>query len=267
MIFFFSATGNSEHIARRIAEKTGDKAISIVDAYRDGINSFQLEQGEVIGFIFPVYAFSMPAIVANFVKQLGKCEIGDRYVFAVFTCGANSGSTYYDLQKILRRGNMGLKFARDIVMPDNYLIMFNSPPRETQARMLAAADEAADLTAEAVKNRREEVIFSAKNVPRIFSRLFSALFNKYALGTKKFHADDTCDACGLCAEVCPVQAIIIADGAPKWRKGRCEKCMACINRCPTEAIQYGKSTRGRVRYTHPIYARGVARQSDTRDLA
>lgn len=266
MIFFFSATGNSEHIARRIAEKTGDKAISMVDAYKDGINSSQLEDGEALGFIFPVYAFSIPAIVANFIKQLGKRKLGgDRYVFAVFTCGANSGSTYYDLQKILRRGNMELKFARDIVMPDNYLIMFNSPPKETQAGMLAAADEAADLTAEAVKYRREEVIFSAKNAPRIFSRLFSVFFNKYALSTKKFHADDACNACGLCAEVCPVQAITIADGAPVWSKSRCEKCMACINRCPTAAIQYGKSTRGRARYTHPIYAKGAARQPDIRD--
>lgn len=265
MIFFFSATGNSEHIARRIAEKTGDKAVSIVGAYRDGIDTFHLEDGEALGFVFPVYAFSMPTIVANFIKQLGKCKSGDRYVFAVFTCGANSGSTYYDLQKILRRGNMGLRFARDIVMPDNYLIMFNTPPKETQAVMLAAADEVADLAAEAVKNRREEVIFSTKNAPRIFSRLFSAFFNKYALSTKKFHADDACDACGLCAEVCPVQAITIAGGEPKWRKSRCEKCMACINRCPAAAIQYGKSTRGRARYTHPIYAKGAALQPDIRD--
>lgn len=259
MIFFFSATGNSEHIARRIAEKTGDKMLSMGDAYEDGINSFQLEDGEALGFVFPVYAFSMPAIVANFIKQLDGGKHRDRYIFAVFTCGANSGSTYYDLKKILGRGNMALKFARDIVMPDNFLIMFNSPSPETQVGMLTAADETADWTADAVKNRSEEVIFSAKNMPRLFSRLVNVFFNKYSLSTKKFHVESACGACGLCEKVCPVHAITIVDGAPKWSKSRCEKCLACINRCPNGAIQYGSSTKGRQRYTHPIYAQETAR--------
>lgn len=31
----------------------------------------------------------------------------------------------------------------------------------------------------------------------------------------------------------------------------CRQCLACINRCPVQAIQYGKGTVNRGRYTHP----------------
>lgn len=35
MILYFSATGNSEYVARRIAAETGDIAVSITDCYKN----------------------------------------------------------------------------------------------------------------------------------------------------------------------------------------------------------------------------------------
>ena len=37
MILYFSATGNSEYVARRIAVETGDIAVSITDCYKKQI--------------------------------------------------------------------------------------------------------------------------------------------------------------------------------------------------------------------------------------
>jgi len=68
---------------------------------------------------------------------------------------------------------------------------------------------------------------------------------------KKFFADGRCDSCGICAKVCPVDNIKMLKGKPSWNH-KCQQCMACLHWCPKEAIQYGKMTRGRRRYHHPL---------------
>ena len=55
MILYFSATGNSEYVARRIAAETGDIAVSITDCYKKQIFSFDekcktLSRGERLRF-------------------------------------------------------------------------------------------------------------------------------------------------------------------------------------------------------------------------
>ena len=59
---------------------------------------------------------------------------------------------------------------------------------------------------------------------------------------------DLCIGCGLCAEKCPQKNIEMKDGKPVW-KAQCYQCLRCINACPRQAIQYGKGTEGRRRYT------------------
>lgn len=38
---------------------------------------------------------------------------------------------------------------------------------------------------------------------------------------------------------------------PVWTKDGCACCLGCIHRCPEQAIQYGKKTESRGRYTNP----------------
>ena len=51
---------------------------------------------------------------------------------------------------------------------------------------------------------------------------------------------------------------LLKDGKPQWQ-AQCYQCMRCINACPTQAIQYGKSTEGRRRYTIEAH---IPRRSD-----
>lgn len=76
----------------------------------------------------------------------------------------------------------------------------------------------------------------------------NAGFNRFARSARPFFATDRCNGCGLCAQRCPASAISMKDGKPVW-KAQCYQCLRCINACPRQAIQYGKGTEGRRRYT------------------
>jgi ferredoxin len=64
--------------------------------------------------------------------------------------------------------------------------------------------------------------------------LFSILGRKI-LG-KTFIADNSCISCEKCKNSCPVKAIQLIKGKPKWN-WQCENCQRCINICPNQSIQ------------------------------
>lgn len=253
MIFYFTGTGNSEYAARRIARRIKTDVISIGGAMRAGVNSFSLADGEPLGFVFPVYAWSVPDIVKRFIKGMTLENYNGQYVFAVFTCGASIGNTYGDLKKILAEKGIGLNYARDLLMPENYIVMFKPASPEKQEKIFAAASAAMGVVAKEIALQKEGAVFTGRNPAKIFSLALNRLFSRYAFGTKKFYVTGDCTSCKRCAKLCPESAIVMEGGRPRWHKESCAKCMACINRCPAQAIEYGKSTQKRRRYVHPIY--------------
>lgn len=47
---------------------------------------------------------------------------------------------------------------------------------------------------------------------------------------------EKCAGCGICEEVCPVEAVRVSDGAAHINQERCNECEACVEACPNEAI-------------------------------
>ncbi|OGV69732.1 MAG: ferredoxin [Lentisphaerae bacterium RIFOXYA12_FULL_48_11] len=45
-----------------------------------------------------------------------------------------------------------------------------------------------------------------------------------------------CTACGLCVDICPVQAISLENDKAKIDEEKCVDCGQCIDQCPNTAI-------------------------------
>lgn len=239
MIYYFSATGNSKHAAEVIAMKTGDTAVDIVDALKNGLPE---NNNEKTGIIFPVYFWGLPEIIKRFASKV-KNSLGS-YVYCVITCGANTGSADKMLEKALGRK---LDYCFSLRMPDNYVVMYDPCKKEKAQKFLRHADKEIDIICEDIN--KGEIKKGGSSGGMINSIFVSKLYDPMRK-TKKFFADDNCVSCGLCEKICPEEAIVIENGKPKWTKKKCQHCTACINRCPAKAIQYGKKTSERGRYNY-----------------
>ena len=235
MIYYFSATGNSEWVAREIA---GDTAVSIPELVRKGVKSIPESEGETLGIVFPVHAWSVPKNVIEFVSLIKADR--NAFVFAVCTCGEEAGKALQVLS-----GKIRLDSGYSIVMPNNY-VLYNVDSPEAERRKIENARAEIPGICAAITEKKKEFRYTAGRFPTLKSRIIGPLF-AMAPHDKKYRADENCTGCGLCEKICPLGNIRMAGNRPTWN-GNCIQCMACINRCPVRAIQYGNATQTTGRY-------------------
>ena len=242
MIYYFSGTGNSEWVAKGLAQRTGDTAVNLAALVKDGPAAIRIGAGETIGLVFPVYSWGAPQIVEQFCRFI-TLENG-AYAYAVCTCGDDAGRT---MQRLKRR--FAYQSAWSIAMPNNYIIGFDVDSPALEQEKIAQARERLNAIAGDVLSRKNHVFQVFEGAfAGIKTVLVRPMFNAFARGTSSFSVDATCNACGLCARSCPIGAIEMQNGKPVWVKKRCTRCMGCINRCPMRAIQYGQGTKKCGRY-------------------
>jgi len=252
MIFYFSGTGNSLDISQQIARLCDDSIISIADEMikKREVYEYSLDKNEAIGFIYPVYAWAPPRMVTNFIDKLCIANPKDHYTYSIATCGENIGNTMDVLNRALMKRNFRLDSGFSIVMPNNYILMWDVDTEEKTAARLKKARDQVDLISKVIRDRESNVFQVRKGpMPFIFTGIINPFFNKFAMETKSFYAEDTCTGCRLCEEICPTKNIIV-NGKPAWGSV-CTQCLACIHRCPERAIQYGEKTKTRGRYVNP----------------
>ena len=236
MIFYFSGTGNSAWAARYLARLSGDEAFDITAVHELP----DVGRARQIGFVFPVYAWGVPEAMADFVKKLPAAEA---FAFGICTCGGDAGHTMRQLSK-----RYPLDAGYSLLMPNNYVVGSELTCEEEIRRRLAEARRELERIAQEIQQRQRVYRVHEGALPGLKSRLINVGFNKFARSARLFTAGDSCNGCGQCAQNCPSSAISLQDGKPVWA-ARCFQCMRCINSCPCQAIQYGKATSGRRRYT------------------
>ena len=96
MILYFSSTGNGKYAAERIAAGTGDRVVSLGDAYKSGDFDLSLDPGESLGLILPTYFGVLPSVVADFLEKAELRLTDSNYVYTVDTYGFHYGGAGED---------------------------------------------------------------------------------------------------------------------------------------------------------------------------
>ena len=244
MILYFSGTGNSRWAAQRLANVLGDDIVSINDALREG-SAPTLRSQRPFVVVTPTYAWRLPRVVEEWLRRVHLEGSGD--IYFVLTCGGSVGNATKYARRLCR--TRGLRFCglAEVVMPENYVALYDIPDEETCEHLLSGARSYLAELAALIEAGRSfpEVRPNAKG--RFRSGPVNVAFYPALVHDKAFAVTDACTSCGLCAERCPLNNITIKEGRPVW-KGSCTHCMACIGGCPTHAIEYGEKSKGRRRY-------------------
>ncbi|MCH4073189.1 EFR1 family ferrodoxin [Pseudoramibacter sp.] len=245
MIYYFSATGNSQYAAEKIAAATGDMARFITAKGGGSGNPNQF------GFVTPTYAWELPSLCRDFLKRGAFTIPADAYVFIVSTCGVTPGASGAEAKHLLNKRGIAADALFSVQMPDTWTPIFDLSDPAKNAAVNAKADQALDAIIKQIQ-KQEHGNFQSRAMPRGV-RIVTHPIYEGLRQTFHFRVEDACIGCGLCAKSCPDQAITLRRGRPVWTKTRCAMCLRCLHRCPVFAIQYGFKTKGHGQYVHPPY--------------
>jgi quercetin dioxygenase-like cupin family protein/ferredoxin len=243
MIYYFSGTGNSQWVAEQLARRTNDTALFIPQVMNNLQKDIVAGPDDVVGVVFPIYAWAAPEIVMEFLHHVHVDE--KTYTFAVCTCGSEAGRAFDQFKTVFP-----LKSAYSVSMPDNCISLFDTDRPELMREKLNVATQRMPLIAMNISSRSNTFEIEEGSAAAFKTSVVSPLFTLAFMNPHHFSVDKSCTGCGLCEKNCPFGTIKLVQGKPVWN-GRCQQCMSCIMRCPVQAIQCGSATRKRKRYFNP----------------
>lgn len=253
MLFFFSSTGNSSAIARRLSTVLGEKLFSIAEALKnsDADIPVSLAGEERLIFVFPIHAWGPALSISQFLSRWRPTDYNGQPAYAVCTCGDDCGRTDLLFGRMLKEQGIPLRACFSVQMPNTYILLpgFDTDANEVVRKKLAASRPRVEEIASAIlRSDFSKPLYVAGSFACLKTSLVYPLFARWWSHRVKFHATAACVGCNLCASVCPSRAIHLINKRPVWTASKCVQCLACIHRCPKRAIEYGNATAGKGRY-------------------
>jgi len=243
MVLYFSGTGNSKYVAERIAALIGDTLISINDKIRND-DTEKIVGDERLVFVTPTYAWRIPGIVAEWICRT---DFEGGKAWFVMTCGSEIGNAAKYNQRLCEQKHFTYMGTAQIVMPENYIAMFNAPQWNEAEQIIDKAEPDIQRAGNRIKEGTAFVLPRNNLFDRFMSHTVNPVFYRMFVKADTFTVKNGCISCGKCVTLCPLYNIKLIDGKPMWGKN-CTHCMACICCCPEEAIEYGKKSIGKARY-------------------
>ena len=244
MILYFSGTGNSNYVAKRIADALGDEIVNLNDRIKASDTS-SVETDERLIIVTPTYAWRIPRVVRDWLR---KTELrGAKQAWFVMTCGSEIGNADKYNRELCAEKAISCMGTAQIVMPENYIAMFSAPQADKARQIVAQAEPSIDRAIAAIQSNQPFAPTRNNLYDRLMSGPVNPIFYKCFVKANAFTASSACISCGQCAKRCPMNNVTLKDGKPVWGKD-CTHCMACICYCPVSAIEYGKKSVGQPRY-------------------
>ena len=242
MILYFSGTGNSLAIARKIAEAINDQVLPLTEAVQQDLTNEQR-----IGLVFPTYDFNMPLAVRTLIPQL---RISPKaYVFAIITCGGQVGNTIWTLRRLLHKQGIKLAYSHKISLPDNSALAFGRNPNLHTKKFERVPARIEQINSD-LQTERHTLHYS-------WFSFFSWIMGLPAMERGMIRTlgpkvnPDKCIGCNICVRVCPLGNIDLKD-KKALIGNNCTVCLACVHVCPQQAIRTnGQEARKERQYRHP----------------
>lgn len=246
MILYFTGTGNSRYVARKIAEEINDEVVSINQLIKQESEDELISTNKPFIFVCPTYAWRLPKVVTEFIRKTKFS--GNNKVYFIMTCGEDTAKAINYIQKLCDDKGWELKGMAEIKMPENYIALFPVPDKETAKQIIEEADKLIYKIASDIRNENNFNIVAPSGLNgTIKSGITNIAFYKFIVHAKGFYSTNQCIGCGKCVNLCPLNNIILKNEKPTW-KNKCTHCMACISGCPTKAIEYKNKTQNKERY-------------------
>ncbi|MBO5283076.1 MAG: EFR1 family ferrodoxin [Lachnospiraceae bacterium] len=242
MVLYFSGTGNSRYVAKKIAEISGDEIISINQRLKAQDYS-PVSSEKPLVFVGPVYAGRLPRIMDDYIRKVS--FTGTKHAYFIGTCAQTPWVTVEYVEKLCKEKGFTLLGFHSVVMPQGYIAGGGTQPKEVNDRILKEAEPKILELAETIRD--QQTLPKEQPGKAIMSKVLNPIMYAMMISAKGFAATEKCTGCGKCEARCPLNNVKLADGKPTWGKN-CTHCMACIAGCPAEAIEYGKKTQGKTRY-------------------
>ena len=248
MILYFTGTGNSEYVANRISRETGDDVQPVMMRIRNHNDSEIFSRTPWI-ICSPTYGWQLPHLLRDWLSQVRLT--GNNMIYFVMTCGREIANAAKYNGQLTEKMKMEYRGTAQIIMPENYIAMFNAPNEDEAKRIINQAEPSINKVIEIIKGCGVIDPPQTGIVGKIKSSIVNSIYYPLIIHSKKFYVKDSCIGCGLCEKLCPLGSISMKGGKPVWN-GTCTHCMACICHCPKKAIEYGKISEGKPRYICPM---------------
>ena len=235
-IYYFTGTGNSLHVARKLAAHIENSSVEPMSRLAKRGGSDEPEDLAAVGFVFPVYFDRIPDIVRTAIA--GSLLPTGAYLFAVSVSGEPTGNAVVELGRLLQSKGLRLGYGLNVALADNSIIMRTSP--ETTERRFAEFDEQVGAIADSIRARSRNDYEAARSTRLAVMGPVNRFGFDYLYQARQRTVDEArCSRCGLCVKLCPVGNIVLTDGVVSIGSD-CQLCFACLNWCPDAAIRFGR---------------------------
>ena len=233
-IFYFSSTGNSLYIAKRIGASFSE-SVFFIPHYQGGFDQFQ-----DIVIVSPVYSFGLPKHVYDFLISLPKTPA----VYVVLNYGGMMGGADYYTYQLAKKHEVNIRAVYAVKMPENFTLTFSTPQLYNRM-ILKSAEKKTEQLIDRIKSKQEHLPSKKKTNEAAYEK------NKanWHLLAADFSVKDNCTKCKKCIRLCPVENIAIVEDKIRF-SDKCVACLGCYHRCPQKAIVY-KNKHKKDRYINP----------------
>ena len=188
MVLYFTGTGNSRYLARRIAEGLEMPLYDLNACIKAG-DTAPVQTGRDVVLVTPTYAWRIPRVVSEW---LGKTALtGAERIWFVMDCGSEIGNAAKYNRQLAAQKQLQYMGTAQIIMPENYIAMFNAPDVEKAKKIVAAAGP--DIAKAVLAIKHGEKLPSKSGFGASFeSGLVNDIFYAAFVKANAFRADQTC---------------------------------------------------------------------------